>query len=94
MNQSTMMALFELEDKENEQIQSFSETPAPAVKPKEVTEAEDQIKDEEKDDEDDDKEYREQHNDDDNTTDDTSDLGTDTGTDESIATEDTDKNTG
>ena len=87
------MALFELEDKENEQIQSFSETPAPTVKPKEVTEAEDQIKDEEKDDEDDDKEYREQHNDDDSTTDDTSDLGTDTGTDESIATEDTDKNT-
>lgn len=50
-----MRALFDLENKENEKIQSFSETPAVSVKPKEVTEAEDEIKDVEDTDKEDDK---------------------------------------
>ena len=70
MKQSTMIALFELENKENKEIQSFSETPAPVHKPKEVTEAEDEIKDEEKENKEDDQKYREEHNDDEDATED------------------------
>ena len=83
MKQSTMRALFDLENKENEKIQSFSETPAVSVKPKEVTEAEDEIKDVEDTDKEDDKQYREEHNDADTSEEADAEASSDTGDSES-----------
>lgn len=63
LKSSTLCALLEIEQDENEVIQTFSETPAKSVKVKEITEAEKEIKENETINKEDDTEYRERNND-------------------------------
>ena len=67
MSFETMLAVLEdeLSTDENKVIQPLTETPAKVYTPKNLTEAEDEIKDKDKEEKDKDDEYREEHKDDD-----------------------------
>lgn len=68
MSLETMLAVLneQLNEDENKAIQPLTETPSKVYKPKNLTEAEDEIKEIDKDEKEKDDEYREAHSDDDN----------------------------
>lgn len=87
---------FSVDKDEEQNIQSFSETPAKPTKAKDLTETEDEVQQIHKQTEDEDKEYREEHTpeDDDQQEDDLGDFGEDTASDtsEESSTDNTENN--
>lgn len=90
MDVFTLFAKLEDTDKENEKINSFSETPGNSVKGEDLADAEDEIKENEDQDKEDDENYREEHNpDEEESTDDEFDSEDDIGDSSGINPDDT-----